>query len=130
MNDWKVWIKRYKAGSVEDIYVLCINGKSDAEDFLDWLYEKDQDAWEKFDYVFERKCAGHSVNWKMFHEIKTVPGAYEFKAEGQRVWRIYCFRKGNRWILTHGVKKPKDKKVTEEGKKCIEKKKLLEKYGS
>lgn len=43
---------------------------------------------------------------------------------------FYCFRKGNSWVLTHGGEKPKDKKVVEEGKRCIEKKKLLGEYGN
>lgn len=132
MSDLEVWTERYKAGNTENIDVLFINGRSEALNFLDVLYKEDRDAWDKFDYVFERKCDGFLRDSKRFHSIqgKGAKGSYEFKARGRgKTWRIYCFRKGDSWVLTHGGEKPKDKKVLEEGKKCVDRKKLLREAG-
>lgn len=89
MSGLEVWTERYKSGCFENIDVLYVNGKSESSDFLEGLYGDDQDAWDKFDYVFERKCEGHRITKKMFHRIEGVKGAYEFKAKGRKTWRIF-----------------------------------------
>jgi hypothetical protein len=118
--------ERYLSGNVENIDVLVVDGKSEAREFLLRLKVEDSDAWDKFRHVFKLRCEGLLTNKAMFHAIKGVKGVFEFKARGLKLWRMYCFREGRCWVLTHGVEKPHDKKVVCEGRKCLEKKNLLE----
>lgn len=44
---------------------------------------------------------------------------FELKVHQGPGWRLYAIRYGNRWYLTHGRKKPKDKRVNAEVAKAI-----------
>ena len=83
-------------------YAICANGSMPAKEFIEGLSEPDQ---AKILVLFRRMAEkGNVPNREQF---KLVEGKiFEFKK--QQI-RVFCFRKGDRWLLTNGYKKKRDK---------------------
>lgn len=83
-------------------YAIRTNGSMPAKEFIESLDDSDQ---RKMAALFDRMAQHGTVpNPKQF---KFVRGKiFEFKKH--RI-RVFCFRKGDRWLLTNGYPKKKDK---------------------
>ena len=83
-------------------YAIRANGSMPAKEFIEGLSEPDQ---AKILVLFRRMAEkGNVPNREQF---KLVEGKiFEFKK--QQI-RVFCFRKGDRWLLTNGYKKKRDK---------------------
>ena len=83
-------------------YAVRTNGSMPAKDFIESLDESDQ---RKIAVLFRRMGEhGFVPNSQQF---KPVEGEiFEFK---KHQVRVFCFRKENRWLLTNGYKKKKDR---------------------
>ena len=83
-------------------YATCANGSMPAKEFIEGLSERDQ---RKILALFRRMAdKGNVPNTEQF---KLVEGKiFEFKK--QQI-RVFCFRKDDRWLLTNGYKKKRDK---------------------
>lgn len=90
-------------GSLRAIeYAVCANGSMPARKFIEGMDESDQ---RKMAALFERMArCGDVPNREQF---KSVRGKiFEFK---KHQIRVFCFRKDDRWLLTNGYKKKRDK---------------------
>jgi phage-related protein len=82
---------------------LCSDGSMPAKEFIHGLGE---DVQRKLDVLFRRMAdTGRIFNEQQFKHLEGTK-LYEFKRDQVRVG---CFQIGNRWILTHGFVKKKDK---------------------
>lgn len=83
-------------------YAIRANGSMPAKEFIEGLSVPDQ---AKILVLFRRMAdKGDVPNREQF---KLVEGKiFEFKK--QQI-RVFCFRKGDRWLLTNGYKKKRDK---------------------
>lgn len=90
-------------GSLRTIeYAVCANGTMPAKDFIEGLNESDQ--WKMVTLFARMAEHGKVPNREQF---KSVRGKIrEFK---KHQIRVFCFRKEDRWLLTNGYKKKKDK---------------------
>lgn len=83
-------------------YAIRTNGSMPAKEFIEGLPVSDQ---MKIVVLFRRMAAhGNVPNKKQFKPVKGK--IFEFKKH--RI-RVFCFRKENRWLLTNGYKKKKDR---------------------
>lgn len=83
-------------------YAVRANGSMPAKVFIEGLDESDQ-----------RKIA---VLFRRMGEHGSVPNREQFKSVGDEIFefkkhqvRVFCFRKENRWLLTNGYKKKRNK---------------------
>ena len=90
-------------GSLRTIeYAVCANGSMPAKDFIESLDESGQ---RKMATLFDRMAKhGNAPNPKQFKPVRGK--IFEFK---KHQIRVFCFRKGDRWLLTNGYKKKTDK---------------------
>lgn len=90
-------------GSLRTIeYAVCANGSMPAREFIEGMDESGQ---RKMATLFERMAKhGNVPNREQFKSVREK--IFEFK---KHQIRVFCFRKGDRWLLTNGYKKKKDK---------------------
>ncbi len=89
-------------GTVE--FAMRANGRFPAEEFLDELSPADRAIF--IDLFQQMADFGHTHNPSRFsHERRKIYG-FKAKGRGNKLIRIPCFQKSNRWILTHGFFKP------------------------
>ncbi len=83
-------------------YAICANGSMPAKEFVEGLSEPDQ---TKLLVLFRRMAEkGNVPNRQQFKPVEDK--IFEFKKQQMRV---FCFRKDDRWLLTNGYKKKRDK---------------------
>ena len=83
-------------------YAIRANGSMPAKEFIEGLSEPDQ---AKILVLFRRMAEkGDLPNREQFKLVKGK--IFEFKK--QQI-RVFCFRKEERWLLTNGYKKKRDK---------------------
>ena len=83
-------------------YAICADGSMPAKEFIESLDESDQ---RKMAALFDRMAQhGNAPNPTQFKPVRGK--IFEFK---KHQIRVFCFRKGDRWLLTNGYKKKKDK---------------------
>lgn len=83
-------------------YAIRTNGSMPAKKFIERLDESDQ---RKMAALFNRMAQhGDVPNPEQFKPVRGK--IFEFK---KHQIRVFCFRKGDRWLLTIGYKKKKDK---------------------
>lgn len=90
-------------GSLRTIeYAVCANGSMPAKGFIEGLVESDQ---RKMATLFVRMANhGDVPNHKQFKSVRAK--IFEFK---KHQIRVFCFRKGDCWLLTNGYKKKTNK---------------------
>jgi len=86
-------------GTIE--YAVCLNGSMPAKKFIESLDISEQAVLTP---LFER-MANHGTipNRQQFKIVRRE--IFEFK---KQQFRVFCFRKGNRWFLTNGYRKKKN----------------------
>jgi hypothetical protein len=85
-------LQRGPLGSVE--YAIRANGAMEAREWLEKQRETTQAA---FDQMFRVTVAhGRISNWEKFKQIRNE--VHEFKRGPDR---LFCFKLGGRWLLTH-----------------------------
>ncbi len=83
-------------------YAICANGSMPAKEFVEGLSEPDQ---RKILVLFRRMAEkGNVPNREQFKKVENK--IFEFKKQQTRV---FCFHKEDRWLLTNGYKKKRDK---------------------
>ncbi|MFQ5424458.1 MAG: type II toxin-antitoxin system RelE/ParE family toxin [Phycisphaerae bacterium] len=83
-------------------YAVCANGKMPAKEFIEGLPEADQ---RKIAVLLHRMAEKGDVPNRQ--QFKPVRGKlFEFK---KHQIRVFCFRNGDRWLLTNGYKKKTDR---------------------
>jgi hypothetical protein len=92
-------VRRGPKGSVE--YAIRANGKMEAKE---WLEAQSAQTQAAFDHMFRSTVEiGRITNRDQFKQLEG--DVYEFKRRvGQR---LFCFKLGNRWLLTHYKHKSK-----------------------
>lgn len=84
-------------------YAVCSNGAMPAKAFIET--ELSQAEQLKLVVLF-RRMADHG-NIPNREQFKAISGdVFEFK---KHQIRVFCFRQGNRWLLTNGCKKKRDR---------------------
>jgi hypothetical protein len=84
-------------------YAVCSNGSMPAKDFVEGKLDQSDQA--KLLSLFKRMADHGSVpNREQFKRVED--DIFEFK---KHQFRVFCFRKDNRWLLTNGYRKKKDK---------------------
>lgn len=94
-------------------YAVCSNGSMPAKDFI----EKDLNITEQAKLLpLFRRMADHGnvPNCEQFKPVEDE--IFEFK---RHQIRVFCFRKDNRWLLTNGYKKKKDRLDPNEIRRAI-----------
>lgn len=109
-------LKLLLPGDKFKIYGLVVNGKCEAEDFLNELSEK-----EKSKIIPRLLYTAHNGLIRNEQQFKNIGnGIFEFKGFQSR---LLCFLdKGNMVILSHGCIKKRDKLDPAEIKKAIKRK--------
>ena len=83
-------------------YAIRTNGSMPAMEFVEGLSDSDQ---TKMAVLFDRMAQhGNAPNPKQFKPVRGK--IFEFK---KHQIRVFCFRKGDRWLLTNGYKKKRDR---------------------
>ena len=83
-------------------YAIRTNGSMPAKEFIESLDESDQ---RKMAALFDRMAQhGNAPNPTQFKPVRGK--IFEFK---KHQIRVFCFRKDDRWILTNGYKKKRNK---------------------
>lgn len=85
-------------GQVE--YALDDSGQSEAKE---WLESQTGELQTSFGVLFRRLVDyGIIHNQQQFRKIKGQDAVWEFKRNGER---LFCYRHGRRWLLTHHYQK-------------------------
>ena len=83
------------------VSVLVVDDRSEA---AEWLNELPGDAFRKFMAVAKQLAAhGFIPNEQKFRRLDD--DVYEMKLRHPPL-RLFCFRHGRNWVITHGVTKP------------------------
>lgn len=110
--------------SGSDVVLLVTGGRDDAESFLLSCEKRVQSRFRRY---LERLRDGHLLQSPEFiRHLETVDAGsckgaqvFELKVHEGPGWRLYIIRFGDKWYVTHGRKKPKDKLVAQEVAKSI-----------
>jgi hypothetical protein len=104
-------LRRGPKGTVE--YAIRANGKMEAKK---WFEDQSTQTQAAFDHMFRSTVEiGRITNRDQFKQLEG--DVYEFKRRiGQR---LFCFKLGDRWLLTHHKEKSKLKNYRPDIKRAI-----------
>ncbi|HVF20748.1 MAG TPA: hypothetical protein VNA14_10945 [Mycobacteriales bacterium] len=103
------------------VAVRAAGGLCHAEDFLNGLRERQKRAYVQFTVRLSKLA---EVGWlRNPEDVRPVedgesPTVWEIKAHDGPGWRLYGIQDGDTWYLTHGRKKPGDRRVASEAAKA------------